>query len=733
MRPIATGSKVFSNGNRDLVLIVGIIILAYAGCRDSLPHHSRADWLIDPSSFTAAITESPEGKSLVLENGLISRTFRLSPNLTTVEFLNGMTGETLIRAVRPEAILEINGQTYKVGGLEGQPDQAYILPAWLDTLTKDPDAFQFISYEIGTTEARFPYTRKRWSAELPWPPPGKSLTLHFSHEALELQDIALSVHYEIYDGIPLLSKWLTVTNKTSAAVRLDTIVSEILAVIEPEVSVGDVDQWERPNFHVETDYAFQGMSPKSATRSVFWAEDPSFTSQVNYGLKTPCLLEVRPPIGPGVDIEPGETFESIRAFELIHDTTDRERKGLALRRMYRTIAPWITENPIFLHLKSTDPDIIKQAVDQCAAVGFEMVILSFGSGLNMENTDAAYISRMKELADYAHVRGIELGGYSLLASRRISDDDDVINPETGKTGGAIFGNSPCLGSEWGLGYFDRIATFLEKTGFELLEHDGSYPGDVCASTDHPGHTGLADSQWTQWRHITDFYKWCRAEGIYLNVPDWYFLSGSNKTGIGYREVNWSLPRDRQIILGRQNLFDGTWEKTPSMGWTFVPLVQYHGGGAAATLEPLAEHLDAYEAHLVQNFGYGVQACYRGTRLYDTDETKALVRKWVDWYKKFRSILNSDIIHVRRPSGRDFDAVLHVNPRLQEKGFLLVFNPTDSVIAQRLTLPLYYTGLGERAHVREKEGKSATYDLDRGCRIRLDVSVPPHGFTWFVIE
>ena len=54
---------------------------------------------------------------------------------------------------------------------------------------------------------------------------------------------------------------------------------------------------------------------------------------------------------------------------------------------------------------------------------------------------------------------------------------------------------------------------------------------------------------------------------------------------------------------------------------FVPLVQYHGGGADATLEPLSEHLDSYGAHLAQNFASGVQACYRGPRLYDTDETE----------------------------------------------------------------------------------------------------------------
>ena len=57
-----------------------------------------------------------------------------------------------------------------------------------------------------------------------------------------------------------------------------------------------------------------------------------------------------------------------------------------------------------------------------------------------------------------------------------------------------------------------------------------------------------------------------------------------------------------------------------MGWMFVPLVQYHGGGAAATIEPLHEHLDVYEQILIQLLGSGVQAAYRGYELYDTDQT-----------------------------------------------------------------------------------------------------------------
>ena len=73
---------------------------------------------------------------------------------------------------------------------------------------------------------------------------------------------------------------------------------------------------------------------------------------------------------------------------------------------------------------------MRREVEQCAEVGFEMVIMSFGSGFEAENEAPDYIAQVKELADYAHARGIELGGYSLLASRSAGAVHDVLDAQT---------------------------------------------------------------------------------------------------------------------------------------------------------------------------------------------------------------------------------------------------------------------------------------------------------------
>lgn len=685
------------------------------------------DWLIDYEKARANVFRSKSGKDIVLSNGLIARVFRLMPNLATVDYINQMTGESILRGVSNEGVLTIDGKMYTIGGLSGQPEYAYTLLKWVDDMPASPNSFHIENFEVKELSDRLEWKRVRWASNDKMPT-GKELIFTLSKES-----VVVKVHYALYDGIPTLSKWIEVINNNPLLIQLNAFKLEQLAMVEGENLVDVPEHFVKPNIHIETDYAFGGMQQKTSDKTTYWETDPRYTSQTNYRMQLPCMLEVKPPLGPDTGIPSGQTLTTFRVWETPFDSFDKERKGLFIRKMYRTISPWTTENPIFLHLTSTDPEEIKAAVDQCAAVGYEMIILSFGSDLNMENESQAYYDKFKSLVDYAKSKGIELGGYSLLSSRWISDEVDVINPETGKRGGMIFGSSPCLSSEWGYDYFRKIKTFFKKTGMSVFENDGSYPGNVCASTSHAHHNGLEDSQWKQYAQIQGLYQWMRSEGIYMNVPDFYLNSGTNKTGIGYREVNWSLPRERQLVLGRSNIYDGLWKSIPSMCWTFVPLTQYHGGGAAATMEPLNDHLIDYENHMMQNYGSGVQACYRGPRLYDTPKTKAVVAKVIDWYKKYRDILNSDIIHLRRPSGKDWDGFMHTNPELKEKGFAMVFNPTDQEMSREITLPLYYTGIQSSASVREKEGPSKNYKLTRDYEITVMVTIPAQSYTWFVIE
>lgn len=703
--------------------------------------HGQTDWLIDPSPYEAWVWVCSGENCITMSNGLVTREFVDWPNLATIA-INRVspsdkraTEQSLLRAVKPEARVTIDGQTYDIGGLKGQPNHAYLDPAWIDSLTADPSAFRFAGQTVDSAKLTMPWKQGRHHApEATWPPKGVALHLDFiPPEDSPLTGVTATVHYGLYDGIPLFCKWLTITNGTDQPITIDAMTTELLAAVEAGSFVGaEPGQMPTPNIHVETDYSFGGgmSAPGANAHTVRWTTDPEYLTQVNYQRLAPCLLEVGPTRGPAQTLAPGEAFESFRTWELFQDSTDRERQGLAVRRMYRTIAPWTTENPLMMHVRYADWDTVRNAIDQCAEVGFEMVILTFGSGFNVENDSPEYLDQMKQYADYAASKGIEIGGYSLLSSRSIDADNNVVSPEGEHP---MFGNAPCIGSPWGQAYFDKLYNFYDKTGFMLLEHDGSYPGDWCASTTHPGHAGLADSQWNQWRTITDFYKHCRAQGVYLNVPDWYYLAGSNKCGMGYRETNWSLPRAQQVIHTRQNIYDGTWTKTPSMGWMFVPLTEYQGGGAAATIEPLAEHLDHYERMLTSNLALGVQACYRGPRLYDTDQTRDMVKHWVGWFRDHRDILESDVIHGRRADGRSIDWMLHVNPALDTPGMLVAFNPTDYEITTTLHPNLYYTGLTDRVDALTADGDAMVLQLERDYSVEMPITIAPRGMSWVLFR
>jgi len=129
----------------------------------------------------------------------------------------------------------------------------------------------------------------------------------------------------------------------------------------------------------------------------------------------------------------------------------------------------------------------------------------------------------------------------------------------------------------------------------------------------------------------------------------------------------------------------------------------------------------------------VQACYRGPRLYDTAATRAVVERWVSWFKAHRDILESDLIHGRRADARDVDWMLHVNPQLDEKGLLVAFNPLDRAVRKTLRVNLYYSGLTETARVISASGSATTLKLRRDYTVDLPVEIPAQGMSWYVFR
>ena len=77
--------------------------------------------------------------------------------------------------------------------------------------------------------------------------------------------------------------------------------------------------------------------------------------------------------------------------------------------------------------------------------------------------------------------------------------------------------------------------------------------------------------------------------------------------------------------------------------------------------------------------------------------------------------------------------MHMNPQLKEKGLAMFFNPTDEEMVRTIRLPLYYTGLTDKATIREQEGRRRKIRLTRDYQAELTVRIPANGFTWYVVE
>ncbi len=110
-----------------------------------------------------------------------------------------------------------------------------------------------------------------------------------------------------------------------------------------------------------------------------------------------------------------------------------------------------------------------------------------------------------------------------------------------------------------------------------------------------------------------------------------------------------------------------------------------------------------------------------------------MKKWVDFYKRHRQVLDGDIIHIRRPDGRDYDAILHVNPFGEEKGLLMVYNPLKEDITRTLNINLYYTGLRDKVEVSLEDGPPLEKYLSRDYKLSLQLTIPAHSQVWVVFK
>lgn len=181
----------------------------------SVPASTKTDfdWLITPEKAKAGIYASADKKSIIVANPMISRTFRIFPNLATTNLINRMTGESMIRAVSSEGSIQIDGKKHLIGGLAGQPERAYLEEKWIENMTTIPESFLVEDFEIVPIKEDIKWARSRWALNKEVAT-GSEIIFTLRGDK-ELKDILVKLHVSVYDKIPLIRKRFEVINVSS--------------------------------------------------------------------------------------------------------------------------------------------------------------------------------------------------------------------------------------------------------------------------------------------------------------------------------------------------------------------------------------------------------------------------------------------------------------------------------------------------------------------------------------
>ena len=181
------------------------------------------DWLVPSSARccpTTASTVAPAAPefgpgAFTLSNGLVSRTFSTRPSFALLELRHLGTQERFSRGVSAEGVVLLDGRNYTLGGLE--PLGSFTNLTRLSELSAGIDSFRYLRHSARPVRKRFDWTpgQRHSSANAQWPPKGIGLRVDLCaphQDDHHLPDgMMATLAYELYDGVPALSKRVTLT------------------------------------------------------------------------------------------------------------------------------------------------------------------------------------------------------------------------------------------------------------------------------------------------------------------------------------------------------------------------------------------------------------------------------------------------------------------------------------------------------------------------------------------
>lgn len=591
-----------------------------------------------------------QDKKIVIQNAFIKREMDISEGLTTTVFHIRPNGEMRGEGWYPvfafegslpfEAAVTINGRTYEAGPWKH-------LKEWYERQGS------FTVIQVEQDRGNF----------------GDVLRLYCLGREADFP-VELVIEYEIADDLPLLTKIVKVNNISGSPVTVDNVTVDMVRLFEGKVELS-----------VFSDYYGDIMKHED-----FYM---GFTR-----------LEFPKPIG--MVLQPGQSFETFKCFEAV-TSGNRDEASIILHRLYKKIAPWITEPQIRRVVDNCSTyDELMQIADQSVADGIESVELFLGQ---LFTNTGDYIPRadlfpngeedIKRLIDYYHEKGLTVLPYSSTTiawhGTQVCEDHtdwQYLGPDGIRYSPGGLGNM-CYQSPWGDYIEEKLLHLLDYCGFDGLALDGPYHGLPCLADDHK-HDKPQSVEFMNWMWEKNFFKEVTKRGKILTAPQEMqamFLGMHQRPG-GYREEDqFTMGGMRLVTQTRAFMFDSRYKDPSCSTWTSCNLETYHGH----SIEPSEENTATYDHAVGGMFGYGHSGVLYGKKLYIGENTKKVLEKWIQFYKRYRSTLAGEIVHLARPTGFEPDAVMHVSLEASVPALLVVFNPLEKASSITLELPLKYAG------------------------------------------
>ncbi|WP_308638071.1 alpha-galactosidase [Paenibacillus silvisoli] len=499
---------------------------------------------------------------------------------------------------------------------------------------------------------------------------GDVLKLYCRGRNDQVPGLELVITYEIADRLPMLTKSVKVNNLTEETITVDNVCADVVRLFEGKLELA-----------VFSDY--------------YWdirKEDPYYFSFTRFEF----------PEEIGMELKPGESFETFTCYEAI-TSGDRDEASIILHRLYKEIAPWMTK-PLIKHIVNTCEtyEELLRVADRAAEDGIEAVELFVGQ--LFANT-GDYIPRpdlfpggwddMKRMVDYFHSRKIAVLPYCSTTIAwpdsevfKQHPDWQYLGPEGIRYNPWGLGNM-CYQSPWGPYIEDKLLDLLDEIGFDGLGLDGPYHRLPCLDPDHQ-HPNPHCVEYMNWHWEKRFFGEIAKRNKIITVPQEMqsmFHGVSQRPG-GYREEDQNEMGGMPLVVTtRAYVYDSRYKDPACATWTSCNLEEYHGH----SIEPSDTNPATYDHAIGGVFGYGHCGALYGKRLYFGDVTRAIFRKWIQFFKTYRRTLAGEMVHLARPNGFEPDAVMHVSLEADIPAVLVVFNPVDQEQRVSLELPLNYAG------------------------------------------